>query len=164
MSESEDIEFESEDISSEETGRDTTETDESTDDDSDHEEEDISRPWHDFLEEAWGDVEDKAENFIEESNEDDIFQAREATYSAVRSDMRRALQSRFVDFFQLAHEFKRDPVYKKIIETAQQARADDDMDYEEALVHATQKRALLFNRLIDQWEPVWTDEEEEDSQ
>ena len=57
---------------------------------------------------------------------------------------------------------KRDPTYKKIAQTAQRLRIEDEMDYEEAVTQAAENRKLLITRTLQQWTPSLSDDEDTD--
>ena len=69
--------------------------------------------------------------------------------------MNKKLQKKFIKFLKLLQEFKKDPTFKKIIGTANQARYNDDMDWEEALLFAVKKRKLLLERIMNDWSMVY---------
>ena len=55
---------------------------------------------------------------------------------------------------------KRDETYKAVISTLQNAKNNDDMDFEEALDYAVDKRKFLINRSANEANEVQQEEEE----
>ncbi len=69
------------------------------------------------------------------------------------SDLNQSFRDKYIVLLKRIQLLKKDPTYKKINETAKRMRLEDDMDQEEALDQAVERRKILLARILDQWDP-----------
>ena len=75
---------------------------------------------------------------------------------------REGLKNRYVSNIMWQMEMARDPVHKKIKETAKRLRDDEDYEYEESWKYATEKRKYLLDAKIKQFKLDEESDEDED--
>ncbi len=110
--------------------------------------------------------EDMDERATELAEDMSTGEAQEITWAEFLPAMNNKLQQKLIIFSNLSHQFKKDPLYQKIMETAKTGRREDDMDWEESVSYAVNKRKLLLDRVLQTWTPSFDvdDEMEEDSE
>jgi hypothetical protein len=142
-----------------------TEEEETVVETEEEEEEEDPGPWSDWIEDVFGyyqqDMRDAVADLVEH---DDISrdQAECEVYEDYLPRMNKRLRGKLVKFMCHTREMKRDPTYKKIVQTAQRLRIEDEMDYEEAVTQAAENRKLLITRTLQQWTPSLSDDEDTD--
>jgi hypothetical protein len=134
---------------------------EQLEDDDDDEEED---PWSDFAETVFAHYQQNMRYAVENLVERDDMSREEAereVYEGYLPRMNKRLRGLLVTFMCHTREMRRDPTYKKIVQTAQRLRVEDDMDYEESVTQAAaEMRKVLITRTLRQWTPVLSDDED----
>lgn len=144
----------------------TDETDEETDED-DVQEGCDGDDWYEFF------VEPVFEQFqeemdakvaeLEDEEEMSTKEARETTFEEFLPAMNKAVKRRITRMLRANHQFKKDPTFQKIVETAKTGRREDDMDWDESVSYALNKRSFLLDKVLRSWIPPFADKMEEDS-
>jgi len=146
---------------------DTDEEDSDSEDDTEEEVEESEEgeeeddPWADWadavIHQYQEPMEDRVAELVDEK-ELPISNAQEIVYGEFLPAMNKCLQNMVVNFSNLNHRLKKDPTWKKIMETAKRAREDDDMDHEESVTHAVKRRKLLLDRVLEWRTPDWDED------
>ncbi len=79
--------------------------------------------------------------------------ALKQTRRELSSDMNESFRDKYIVLLKRMQLLKKDSTYKKINETAKRMRLEDDMDQEEALTQAVERRKILLARILDKWDP-----------
>lgn len=118
---------------------------------SEEEEEEVDDPWMDMADEAIDkyhqDMVDAIAALLNEGRVS-VNEARREVYEKYLSRVTRRMRHLLIQFICHSRKMRRDPTYRKIMDTAQRLRDEDFMDYEESVTYAVSKRKLLLERLL----------------
>ena len=121
-------------------------------------------PWGDFIGQVMISYKDEHEKKVDEYTEKGHHE-KEAISKADLDLLplyREALKNRFVNNIMWQMEMARDPLHKKIKQTAKRLRDDGDYEYEESWKYASEKRKYLLDEKIKQFRPDEESEKDED--
>lgn len=160
-------EEDSEDFQSDDdTEGESTYTDEDTGEDSDEENDDFD-PWSDVVDETFDqhldDMEDKYKELMEDTTEK---KALNNVVKVMSRQLTETLQEKVVKVLKSMHYWRKDSTCVKIMETARRMRIEDDMDWDESIEQAVERRKVLLSRELNRYTPnlsTDTDDDEEKS-
>ena len=129
-----------------------TETEEETED----EDEEVTNVWFFWVSPIFEQFEDDMNARVKELAEDvSIEEAQETTVAEFLPAMNKKLQKELIKFSRLSHQLKKDPLYQKLMATAKRGRQEDEMDWEESVAYAVQKRKFLLDQVLQNWTPAF---------
>ena len=151
----EDTDVEDTDVEEEETDGDVTEDETEDDDDETDDEETEDDPWANWVNTIFQQYQEPMVERVAtlEATGVESGDAQHRAFEEYLQPMNKELQKKFVQFTNLSHLFKKDPTYKKIMDTARRGREQDEMDWHESVTYATDKRNLLLNRVLQAYTP-----------
>ena len=129
------------------------------------EDDDDDDPWSDLVQTVFdryqGDMRQKVAD-LSKSDGISRAQAERQVYEEYLPCMNIKLRDVFVKFLYHMREMKKDYTYRQIMRTAQRMRDQDDMDFEESIIQATETRKVLITRVLRQWTPMLGDDGDDD--
>jgi hypothetical protein len=143
-------ETDTEDGDSEESEKEESEEEESDDDSDEDDKSNPSKPpWKGMLRKVYKTFSDATnelkQHYLQKGYKDEV--AGALAHNDLVKNYRKDLRDMYTEQLLLFQQIKRDPIYKKVIETKQQL-VEEGYDKEEALQYAVKKRKFLFNSII----------------
>ena len=131
----------------------------------DSETEKVDRPWKklrlEVIDELSSDYDEQVERFQNEGVPKDVAEAKASNY--LLPAYRKKLRGLYVHYLKWIRNLKNDRIHKEIMATLRRYMDDDDMDFEEAVEAAVDKRKFLLNRIFKPVEiPEDSSDQEED--
>ena len=104
-------------------------------------------PWEKLRDEAMEELSSSLEKQLSEHGKNGAPEevAKKKAYKSLLPALRKRLSRRYLRYIKLYRTLKGSPVHKEIVETLRRFMAEDDMDFQEALEAAVDKRKLLLN-------------------
>ena len=140
--------------------RDGSDTDYTNEDD---EEQQYSRkkskfdPWTFFVNGAHSILQDTfnegVQHIIEKNPDIDTEEAEEETFDKLEPSYRAEAIGQYKAFPKLSKAMKKDPMHKKITDTAKRLRDEDEFDEDDALRYAIKKRRYLLDGKLEEFDP-----------
>ena len=141
-------------------------TDEDSTEDEDNDNEEEQDPWFDIIDEVFEDHRDEMDEKYDELLKD--MSKKKAARKVVKElskPLTETLQKRFTSVLRKIHLWRKDPTYKKIKETAKHMQLEYDMDIDESLQQAVERRKVLLTRELNEYTPNFpSDTEADDSE
>ena len=132
------------------------ETETETEEDTEDEDEEVTNVWFFWVSPIFEQFEDDINARVNELSQDlSIEEAQETTVAEFLPAMNKELQKELIKFSRLSHRLKKDPLYQKLMETAKRGRQEDEMDWEESVAYAVEKRKFLLDKVLQNWSPAF---------
>ena len=114
-------------------------------------------PWTFFVNGAHSILQDTfnegVQNIIEKNPDIDTEEAEEETFDTLEPRYRAEAIGQYKAFLKLSKAMKKDPLHKKIIDTAKRLRDEDEFDEDDALRYAIKKRRYLLDGKLEEFDP-----------
>ena len=94
----------------------------------------------------------------------DVQEAEEITYKKLKPTYTAQTISIYKRLVGLTTALKKDPVHRRITETAKRLREEEDYDEDESMQYAIKKRKFLIERKLEDHDPSSYKEDEEQTQ
>ena len=125
-------------------------------------------PWTFFVDGAHSILQDtfnEGVQHIKEKNPDiDTEEAEEVTFDKLEPRYRAEAIGQYKAFLKLSKALKKDPLHKKITDTAKRLRDEDDFDEDDALKYAIKKRRYLLDGKLEEFDsPTYSLGEDDES-
>ena len=89
-------------------------------------------------------------------------EAEEETFDKLEPRYRAEAIGQYKAFLKLSKAMKKDPLHKKITDTAKRLRDEDDFDEDDALKYAIKKRRYLLDGKLEEFDPPTYSLDEDD--
>jgi hypothetical protein len=89
-------------------------------------------------------------------------EAKEQTRVEFTPKLNQTFREKYIAFLKRMRSLRKDSTYKKIADTANRLRVEDDMDWEESIEEAVIRRKLLLARVLDDWNLDFEDDDGHD--
>ena len=93
------------------------------------------------------------QHIIEKNPDIDTEEAEEVTFDKLEPRYRAEAIGQYKAFLKLSKALKKDPLHKKITDTAKRLRNEDDFDEDDALKYAIKKRRYLLDGKLEEFDP-----------
>ena len=114
-------------------------------------------PWTFFVDGAHSILQDTfnegVQHIIEKNPDIDTEEAEEVTFDKLEPRYRAEANGQYKAFLKLSKALKKDPLHKKITDTAKRLRDEDDFDEDDALKYAIKKRRYLLDGKLEEFDP-----------
>ena len=114
-----------------------------------------SDPWLQLLSQTYYELQenfdDTVENYLQQNPEMELQQAKEKSFSDLRSDYRRQLIKVYEGLMKLVAVLKTDPIHRQALATAKNLQISDDFGLEESVRFSIRKRKYLLDQMFDQY-------------
>ena len=92
-------------------------------------------------------------HIIEKNPDIDTEEAEEVTFDKLEPRYRAEAIGQYKAFLKLSKAMKKDPLHKKITDTAKRLRDEDEFDEDDALKYAIKKRRYLLDVKLEEFDP-----------
>ena len=132
---------------------DDDDTDVTGDDGSDTEYEDVWSVY--FVEHIFDYFKEDMNARVAELQEGDMStsEAQDITFEDFLPQMTTYLKKRIMKFCRVSRALKKDHIFQKILATAKNGQQEDEMDWEESMLHALTRRRFLLKQVLCSWTP-----------
>ena len=114
-------------------------------------------PWTFFVNGAHSILQDTfnegVQHVIEKNPDIDTEEAEEETFNKLEPRYRAEAIGQYKAFLKLSNAMKKDPLHKKITDTAKRLRDEDEFDEDDALRYAIKKRRYLLDGKLEEFDP-----------
>ena len=114
-------------------------------------------PWTFFVSGAYSNLQDTfnegVQHVIEKNPDMNTDEAEEVTFDKLEPRYRAEAIGQYKAFLKFSKAMKKDPLHKKITDTAKRLRDEDDFDEDEALKYAIKKRRYLLDGKLEEFDP-----------
>lgn len=156
-SEIEDTKESGEEEEEEENDETESEDEDEEDEDSDIEVENSSPFWEKAIDHVFGTMQEKFEETVtglmKEDPNGSVNVYEKKVYKVMRPQYNRHLRNFYQRSIRMIDILRKDPVHKKIMDTAKRLREDEDYERDESLQYAVKKRRFLLDHKLDEYLP-----------
>ena len=141
-------------------------TSDENEDQEEEEDDDDDMFWNLIVKRVYNDLQNKFDETFNRINTRDPDISRKElekkTFQKLKFRYSVGMREHYQKFLELMHVLRKDPIQKRVMETAKRLRDNEDYDYDESIKYAVKKRKYLIDKKLEEYRrPESTDNEEQ---